>query len=61
MNRPVHAMEIMAICDDMDVRVSTFNVQERTIRCFESFLLNNVFWKDVQKMIMWNYCICIYT
>jgi hypothetical protein len=27
MNRPIHAMEIMAICDDMENRVSTFDVK----------------------------------
>jgi len=27
MSRPIHAMEIMAICDDMENRVSTFDVK----------------------------------
>ena len=27
MNRPLHAMEIMAICDDIEHRVRTFDVQ----------------------------------
>lgn len=41
MNRPIHAMEIMAICDDMENRVSTFDVKDAA--CSKE--------KDRQKML----------